>query len=262
MATAIDLVRQGVQAQQNITQPASTWTDAKIKKVALYVLATVVALAGVALITLSAITIIPLPFVFAGLVLFAVSGGLIYWACSIKDYDNPAELRKMTEKAWNQSYSKLRQEHGDNIGRVLPQSVLNEKQRFESQLHAIHLKFPARQERLIAALNVKADNARARAAQPGNDVRMLGMTASFAGGSLSRSNVVTGLGLTTTAAAAAIVDYTQEVELRKQLEAIEAEKSQIYASRAGLEEQRNYQAECTQARQTHDDRIAQMRAAG
>jgi hypothetical protein len=145
---------------------------------------------------------------------------------------------------------------------VLPQPVLNEKRRYEDEIHRIRLQYPNRQECLIAVLNAQAHNARARAARDGNDVRMLGTTASFAGSSLTGRSEVLGLGLTATMIGAAVVDHMNERDLRRELEAIEAQKREIYATGAGAEQQRRYQEACMLAHQRHEDVIAQMRAAG
>ena len=113
------------------------WTDAKIKKVALYALAGLAAATGCALTALGIVNIAICPFPLLSIPVFTVaasffigSGVLFHMAWKIKDYDNPREVEKMQQQALSLPFAELVKEHGlDRIQKfaLVPQNVLQEK---------------------------------------------------------------------------------------------------------------------------------------
>jgi hypothetical protein len=111
-------------------------TDVKIQRIALYTIAAAIAIAGVGLAAISVTGIIPWPFAFFSLSLFAGSAGLIYLACEMKDYEDPVELQYMKDRALEKSFSELYNEHGLEIIKkyqILTSKKLQEKFKEETQ---------------------------------------------------------------------------------------------------------------------------------
>ncbi len=105
-------------------------TDIKIKKVALYAIATVLITASIAVFTASLIGVVTWPLALISIPLIAISVGLIRYSRCLKDYENLQELQCMRNKAFQSSFSQIIKEHGfGNLQKyriVLP-SLLQEK---------------------------------------------------------------------------------------------------------------------------------------
>lgn len=101
------------------------FTDVKVKKVALYTLSTLF-FVGSAL----AVGAFAAPLAFIAIPLVGAGLGLLYWANTFKDYDDPVAVYKMQQRALTEPFSQIFLEHGfDKIKKyqILPKNILQEK---------------------------------------------------------------------------------------------------------------------------------------
>ena len=117
-------------------QQKSSFTKARIQKIALYVLSGLAATAACAM-TVVGTAVFPLcwtslPFYAASVALVAASIGLFYWASRVKDYENPKELQTMKQQAVDLFFDQLVGLHGlDHIQRYGIVSPAGLQQKFQ-----------------------------------------------------------------------------------------------------------------------------------
>jgi hypothetical protein len=176
-------------------QSSRYFTDAKIKRAALYVFAAIAVLAGVAVITLSALSIVAWPVALVSIPLFAASAYLLYRASQIKDYEDPVELQQMRQQALNLSFTQLLKEHTlENIQKYqivsheLLQQKFQEETQFDSFLSIIR-KYTLRMI-LIYDL-VPLENLRRKFAQDLKKIRVWDFNIQFSLSDLSRYDIIT-----------------------------------------------------------------------
>jgi hypothetical protein len=106
------------------------YTDVKIKRIALYVLATVCVISGAALIGLSVTGVIPAAYGYLAVPLFCLAIASVCVAMQMLDYENPEELQSMKDQAPHLTYQDLVSKHGlEKIMqyKILPLDQLREK---------------------------------------------------------------------------------------------------------------------------------------
>jgi hypothetical protein len=115
------------------------FTTVKVQRAALYVLSTAIAASAAALVAASVTGVVTWPFALISIPLIAASIGLIRYARSFKDYEDPKELQGMRNKALRDSFSQVLKEHGfEKIQKyqILPHLILQDKFIKEHQFYS------------------------------------------------------------------------------------------------------------------------------
>lgn len=259
--------------QSVVANPKKNYTSAQIKKITLYALAILSAIAFTALLGCSCAGVITSPLVIIPLVFLPLAFGFsVVFAHGIKDYEDPIEFQRMRREAREMPYDALVREHGlENILKhnLVSPEILNEKQSYRQRILQIDWNYPTRQERLLRQLDRESLQAQRRANRLETDVRWAGYTTANAVANLqsphssprsqaNRQWATRGVGYAITELAAIPVQMYAENQLNQALASINQRRDQILQNGTGAAQQEAYRKEMQEAYDAHQSAMQRL----